>query len=438
MFQRQCLSMFRQNLKKGNNTPPAWILLIGLFCMGSWLPAQSRKDLEDRRRSLIHEIDQTNSRLQETRKNKEAMLGVFLTLQGQVKRRQQLINTLHQEIDFTEASIQRTDEVVESLNDDVVQLKTEYAQMVRVALRHKLNQSYLVFLFSAKSLNDAMRRWQYIRQYGRYRKKQAKLIAETLITLKEKMKQLNARKAEKENLLGSLEQQKKGLTTELDDKNKTLKALKTDERKLLNELNTQETAHNKLNSVIENVIRAEISAKKKKARTLETVTPVVTDREKTRERSSENIAPSRPVNEPLEPETGVSVAFSGQRGRLPWPLEGQVVRGFGTFQHPKFKDVKVTNNGIDIRTQGLGKVKAVCDGKVAGSQFIPGYQHIVIIQHGQYYTVYSNMQEVFVKRGEAINARQEIGRVSAEKPEIHFEVWREKQRLNPVSWLEQH
>jgi septal ring factor EnvC (AmiA/AmiB activator) len=171
---------------------------------------------------------------------------------------------------------------------------------------------------------------------------------------------------------------------------------------------------------------------------VETVTPVVADREKTRERNSENIAPSRPVNEPLEPETGVSVTFSGQRGRLPWPLEGQVVRGFGTFQHPKFKDVKVTNNGIDIRTQGLGKVKAVCDGKVAGSQFIPGYQHIVIIQHGQYYTVYSNMQEVFVKRGEAINARQEIGRVSAEKPEIHFEVWREKQRLNPISWLEQH
>jgi peptidoglycan hydrolase CwlO-like protein len=117
--------MFRLNLKKGNNTPPAWILLIGLFCIGSWLPAQSRKDLEDRRRSLIHEIDQTNSRLQETRKNKEAMLGVFLTLQGQVKRRQQLINTLHQEIDFTEASIQKTDEVVESLNDDVVRLKTE-------------------------------------------------------------------------------------------------------------------------------------------------------------------------------------------------------------------------------------------------------------------------------------------------------------------------
>lgn len=156
MFQRQCLSMFRRNLKKVNNTSRSWILLISLLTMASSaLPAQSRKDLEDRRRNLIHEIDQTNSRLQETRKNKEAMLSVFLTLQGQVKRRQQLINTLHQEIDFTEASIQRTDEVVESLNQDVVRLKTEYAQMVRVALRHKLNQSYLVFLFSAKSLNDA-------------------------------------------------------------------------------------------------------------------------------------------------------------------------------------------------------------------------------------------------------------------------------------------
>ncbi len=413
-------------------------MLFSLLFFGSFLSAQSRKDLEDRRRYLIHEIDQTNTKLQETRKNKEAMLSVFLTLQGQVKRRQQVINSLHQEIEVTETNIQLTNGVVLSLKDDISRLKQEYAQMVRVALRQKLNQSYLVFLFSAKNLNDAMRRWQYIRQYGRYRKKQAQLIVETLQALKGKTEQLQTRKKEKEALLASLEQQKKGLTTELKDKDRTLKELKTDERKLLTELNTQEKAHNKLNSVIENVIRTEILAKKKKARIAEAITPTTSEKERLRERPIENNGFNRtPVSEPDEPESAVKSAFLGQRGRLPWPVEGQIVRGYGTFQHPKFKDVKVTNNGIDIRSQGQAKVKAVFEGKVAGSQFIPGYQHILIIQHGQYYTVYSNLQEVFVKRGENISARQEIGRVGTEKPEIHFEVWREKQRLNPASWLVQ-
>ena len=140
---------------------------------------------------------------------------------------------------------------------------------------------------------------------------------------------------------------------------------------------------------------------------------------------------------PSSEEVAATGTFTSRKGRLTWPVEqGRIVQGFGTFQHPKYKDVKVSNSGLDIGTSPSGKVLAVFEGKVVGAQFINGYQYTVIIQHGTYYTVYSNIASVSIKRGDSVSAGQEIGRVGTERPEMHFEVWRDKQKLNPATWLE--
>ncbi|MBK6946745.1 MAG: M23 family metallopeptidase [Haliscomenobacter sp.] len=119
-----------------------------------------------------------------------------------------------------------------------------------------------------------------------------------------------------------------------------------------------------------------------------------------------------------------------------FPLQGgEIVRQFGTHQHPKFKEVKTQSNGIDIRAGQNVSVRCVFEGRVVGIQYIPGYQNTLILQHGAYYSVYSNLNEIFVTRGDSVTASQEIGRVSREKPELHFELWREKNRLNPEDWL---
>jgi len=435
--------MFRSALNGSNKKIIGRVLLLLVFCWSvQYANAQTRKDLEDKRRKLIEEIDQTNTRLSATRKDKNATLQVFLTLQAQVKKREQLIGTLQQEIEFNESSIVRTNEVLIALQDDVLRLKQEYTQTLRMALRQKLNQNYLLFLLSADNLNNAIRRWQYIRQYQRYRKRQARLIVETQSTLREKTVQMKKRIREKENLLNGVAQQKQTLDVELQDKNQALKTLKADERVLLKALTDRQKIHNNLNRVIENVIQQEMLAQRKKARSAEVLanannpSPPLTSNIKP-ERNTK-IATTAPVNAaPSSEEVAATGTFTSRKGRLTWPVEqGRIVQGFGTFQHPKYKDVKVSNSGLDIGTSPSGKVLAVFEGKVVGAQFINGYQYTVIIQHGTYYTVYSNIASVSIKRGDSVSAGQEIGRVGTERPEMHFEVWRDKQKLNPATWLE--
>lgn len=441
----RCHLMFH-SASRGSNKRIIGRVLLLLLGLSLWTHsgfAQTRKDLEDKRRKLIEEIDQTNTRLSATRKNKDATLQVFLTLQSQVKKREQLINTLHQEIAFNEESILRTNDVLVALQDDVKRLKLEYTQTLRLALRHKLNQSYLVFLLSAETLNTAIRRWQYIRQYQRYRKRQAKLIAETQKTLQAKTIQLERRIREKEKLLGGVEQQKQSLSVELQDKDKALKSLKADEKVLLKELTNRQKSHNQLNRVIENVIQQEMLAQRKKARSAEALAnannpaPPVTVLPSTKtDRATAKATVKETEPPPSAEDVQATGTFGARRGRLGWPVDqGRIVQGFGTFQHPKYKDVKVSNSGLDIGTVPAGKVRSVFEGKVVGAQFINGYQYTVIVQHGTYYTVYSNLASVSIKRGDTVGSGQEIGQVGTEKPEMHFEVWRDKQKLNPATWL---
>lgn len=440
----RCHLMFH-SASRGSNKRIIGRVLLLLLGLSLWTHqgfAQTRKDLEDKRRKLIEEIDQTNTRLSATRKDKNATLQVFLTLQSQVKKREQLINTLHQEIAFNEESILRTNDVLVALQDDVNRLKQEYTQTLRLALRHKLNQSYLVFLLSAETLNTAIRRWQYIRQYQRYRKRQAKMIAETQKTLQAKTIQLERRIREKEKLLGGVEQQKQNLSVELQDKDKALKSLKADEKVLLKELTNRQKSHNQLNRVIENVIQQEMLAQRKKARSAEALTnannpaPVTVLPSTKTDRATAKASVKETDPPPSAEDVLATGSFGARRGRLGWPVDqGRIVQGFGTFQHPKYKDVKVSNSGLDIGTTPAGKVRSVFEGKVVGAQFINGYQYTVIVQHGTYYTVYSNLASVSIKRGDPVDTGQEIGQVGTEKPEMHFEVWRDKQKLNPATWL---
>jgi len=405
------------------NATPAWsksvlLLIILSGCQWSLSAQESRSDLESKRKELIEAIEETSSELNETRQTRQATLNRFLILRRSIQQRNQLINTLEQEIAYTNASVERTEQVLTALEDDLVRLRTEYEVLLRTALRHKLSQSYLQFLFSSRSLNEAFQRWQYIRQYERYRKRQANLILETRQTLQVKAAQLAADQVDKDSLLQEMRSQQVTMESELSDKNQLLVSLQSDEKRLASELEEQEKAHQQLNALIENVIREEMLAKRKRSRTRAALEDANSAEE-----------------EPAIPESGNS-NFGQQRGRLPWPVaNGEIIKPFGIHYHPKFKEVRLTNNGIDIRTSARSSVRAVYGGRVAGTQFIPGYQNTVIVQHGQYYTVYSNLAEIFVKRGDNISQSQEIGRLDAERPEIHFEVWQEKKRLNPEDWV---
>ncbi len=406
---------------KGTSCLPAVLVLIILVCSISAFAQQSRKELEDKRKKLLREIEMTSSMLRKTTENKEATLSRYVTLQKQINKRQQLIETLRAEVQYLLENMQRTTDVIIALTDDIDRLKNEYAKMARHAYRQRLSRSDWLFLFSAKNFNDAFRRWQYLRQYDRYRQKQTRLILETQQTLLDKIRMLEDRKTEKERLLDSESRQSEMLGLEMSAKNRLLEELKGDEARLARDLEKKRTAAAKLNSAIENIIKAEM------------------ERVKREERSA--VAGKTNVSPSATPDFAVSSKeFQNNRGKLPWPVKNGVITGyFGRQQHPTIQSVEIVNNGIDIRTDEGAPVRAVFEGTVVGTQFIPGYDYMVIIKHGEYYTVYSNLEEVIVKNGEKVAVRQSIGTVSTDRKtntsEVHFEIWKEKTRLNPQDWV---
>ncbi|MEZ4949553.1 MAG: peptidoglycan DD-metalloendopeptidase family protein [Saprospiraceae bacterium] len=393
---------------------------------------QNRKELEDKRKNLLKEIQQTNDLLKDTRQNQKATLNKFYTLQKQIRKRQELIATLRQEIFLADDQILRSREVVEALDRDVNVLKEEYGEMARIAYRQKLKNNSLVFLLSANTFNEAFKRWNYLKQYDSYRQKQAKLILDTQEMLEQKMSGIEERKAEKEELLTSEMIQKGILEQDLFDSDHMLEKLKEDESRLQKDLVAKEKASIQLKEAIQKIIAAEIERKKRE----EAEAAAIAAKKKKESKSPE----IKPEKVPETIDKTLNAGFSNNRGKLPWPVKGGVItRKFGKQNHPILKSIQITNNGIDIQTEKRAAVQAVFDGKVLGLQFIPGNNYMVILQHGSYFTVYANLEEVNVKRGDEIKNRQVIGNVGLDKIsghyELHFEVWQDKTLENPSYWL---
>lgn len=417
-------------MKKWTDNLPklAVLALLVLAVVGSSLAQQSRKELEDRRKKLLKEIEQTAGMLKEAKQNKEATLSRYVTLQKQINRRQQLVETLRAEVEYLVENVERTSGVILALNEDIARLKEEYKGMARHAYRQRATRSNWLFLLSADSFNEAYRRWQYLRQYDRYRQKQAWLVLETQRTLLDKVSALEERKLEKESLLASEQRQTRIIGLEMDAKNRLLEDLKGDESRLARELESKRAAADKLDSAIERIIREEMERIRREERS-------AAAKPNTATASGKAAAPS------VTPEaTSLSKDFKNNKGNLPWPVKNGVVTGhFGRQKHPTIQTVEIVNNGIDIRTDAGAPVRAVFEGTVVGTQYIPGYEYMVILQHGDYYTVYSNLEEVSVKKGEKVRLNQHIGKVSTDRitntTEVHFEIWKEKTRLNPQDWV---
>lgn len=404
-------------------------VVLSLICLS--LSAQStRTELEDRRKQLLADIERNNARLVTIKKDKEAKLSQYVTLQSQIRKRRQLVNTLQEELRYADAAILRVNDVMVSLQDDIIRLKTEYAQMLRIAYRHRLSGNFLAFLFSAQSFNDAFRRWQYLQQYNRYRKRQAQLIIETQERLESRARQLEEEKQEKEQLLLTAEQQQQLLSRELGVMDDLIASLKKNESKVAALLDQQQEDHQRLNDMIENIILEEMARKRREARQ-----PAALQAESAT--ASETITAD---NTSVPATTSLEINgddFAKSKGRLPWPVQnGVITRRFGTQTHPTIKSVEITNNGIDISTDAQTDVLAIFAGEVVGAQYVPGYKNTLILQHGPYYTVYSNLDEAYVSRGQVVDRGQALGRMGDNNAELHFEVWREKQKLNPIHWIQ--
>ena len=386
-----------------------------LLLAGCSLCSQSADDLRQKREALQAEIKENTRRLGDTRRNKEAALVQVALLQKQIRNREELILTLQQEIDQTEGSIQRTTEVVGALSEDIDRLKSEYTDLVRAAYRARLQHSWLTFILSSRSFNEAFRRWQYLRQYQRFRSRQAKLILATQESLQSKLVQLEKDREDKSVLLSTERNQHIALGREKNAQDQLLNKLKKNEANILAQIKEQEAAKEELNQAIEQAIAAEMARIRREERASRTSSTASNNRTSVSEEDSG--------------------AFASLKGRLRWPIDGEITKRFGRQPHPTVKGVEISNNGIDISVNGRADVSVVADGAVVSTHFVPGYRNMVLVRHGNYYTVYSNLESVTVSSGTELKAGQTVGRISKQAGELHFEVWRQKERLNPERWI---
>ncbi len=409
--------------------------------------AQSKKELEDKRKKIIRDIAATEKMISKTKANKDATYDRFLALQNQISSREALILTIEQELLAAEDGISRNQMVIESLQADVAKMREEYARTVRYAFRQKSLSNPLLFILSAASLNQAFRRWLFLRKYDERRREQARLIQETQEMLRNKTDKLQSTRIEKEQLLITMQGQKASLGEELTEKNNMLRVLSKDEARLRADLNQKQAAREQLDRAIESVISAEVEkriveSKTKPVPKKEEVPPPAPAPapEKKEVKAEKPVVVAKPEATTESATSGSASSFGKMQGKLPWPVEdGFISKAFGRQKHPTLRNLEITNNGIDIRTDENEQVHAIYEGVVAGIQYIPGHENTVIIQHGDYYTVYSNLASTSLKKGDTVKGRQAIGTVSTNAitgtTELHFELWRQKERLNPGVWI---
>ncbi len=402
-----------------------WNRGIFVYCflfLTFFAQAQGVQSLKERSAALRKEIRATSGMLQKTKKEKKQALNRLIALNVQIKSRRALIDALTLEVDSLNERIAKNQEIVDILANDLSALKAEYAKILQNTLRYKYNKSPLLFLFSADSFNQAFKRWLYLRQYNRYRTQQVELVASTSRMLQEKVGKLSAERDHMQRLLVSVETQSKLLEQEKTIKNTLIQSLKKDAKSLKRKLAKREREQNQLNQQISSMIaiaeRKAASRKKKQER-----------KRKITASPKERIKKSTSFNQ-----------FRRARGKLSWPADGYITGFFGRHPHPTAPKVMIANNGIDIRINNDATVKAVFQGEVLAVEGITGRGLTILIKHGDYYTVYANLEQVLVEAGENVGTLQTIGIAGRDEnnsyAKLHFELWKGKKALNPVRWLQ--
>ncbi len=400
-----------------------YILLLLLLFGAKGFAQKSKAELEREKKENLRRIEEAARTLTETGSTKNATLGQLAALRQQVAAQRRIMASMENEIRLLTAEMAQLSDVTEALERDLEALKREYAAMVQAAARARYLDR-LLFLFSADTYNQFLRRLQYLRQYGQARTEQVEQISKVKEALLGQQTSLIGKRAEKEQLLAQQVAENEKLLGLQQERDVLVRRLSAQEGELRAELQNRRAADQRLEKLIADLIRAEIRRSAEVA---------AAKKAKTAEKGRVT----------LDAETAViSTSFGANKNRLQWPVEtGFISRQFGTHPHPVLKGVTVDNAGVDIQTNKGEKVRAVFDGEVGFVASIPGMNgRIVSIQHGEYFTVYAGLKDVVVKVNQKVKARDIIGEVYTSKEgiaEFQFQVWRNNQRLNPQQWLSQ-
>ena len=388
----------------------AIIICFVLLLLSGALSGQSKSELERRRNDANKEIEKTTKILNEVSRGKKLSINRINIINRQIRNLRRLIANLNIEISELNSRINDNQYVIESMVEDVVRIKSDYASLIQAA--YKLRSPYfeITYIFASKNINQAYRRIKYLKQYAEYRKKQVDLIDRLQDLLEKKTNQLLQQRKEKNDLLVQYDLAKADLDAAVSKQQNQVARLQKRERDIKKDLARKKRLSTKLDKEIKAIIEKEMK-------------------------------PKTGVNKLTPEQSIISENFVKNKGKLPWPTNtGIVTESFGVHSHPVLKNVKIRNDGISITTLEGTKARAIFDGEVMKVFAIPGANQTVIVRHGNYLTVYKNLVDVKVGIGDLITIKQEIGTIFTNKNEgndttLNFMIWNEMKKLNPEIWL---
>ena len=354
-------------------------LSIFFFVFHNTKCQDSRADLERERDLNIQKINEAEKILKETENTKIASIGRLNVINRQINNRQSLIKSLRSDINIQDKEIRSLTSIISSLNNDALLLTNEYADMIFNSYKSRSSLTKLSYIFSSENYNQMFRRMNYLFQYSSYRKNQIDEIKEVRNNL--------------QNLKGS-------------------------QKKIISDLNNRQ-----------NKIRREIQNRKEALRKLDELIREIIRKESEILRSDDEL---------IDLER-ISSEFESLIGKHKWPVSsGFISNKFGEHAHPVIKSIKVKNDGIDIQTNKSSKVYSIYDGKVSTIAFIPGMSNVVIINHGNYFTLYAKLKNLKIEKNQIIYTGDEIGDLitnSEGTTELQFQVWKNNVKLNPENWI---
>jgi len=392
------------------------ILIFFVFIIPISSSAQSRQDLEKQRINLQNEIKEINTLLFKSQKKEKTLLSDLSDLVKRIDVRSKLIYTINEETKQLTKEIKENEEEVLLLENRLETLKDDYANMVVQSYKSKTKNSRLMFLLSSENFLQAYKRLQYIKQYADYRAKQGEEIMIETVKLQNLNDYLIETKAEKEELLVINQKEKDSIQNEKVSQEKLVKTVKKKESKYISQINKKQKEEKAIDKKIEKLI-AEAIARSRKKSNLKSSGFALTPEAKLLEKD-----------------------FVSNKGKLPSPVKrGVIVRHFGKQSHPTLKGITIESNGVFYATEKNAEARVIFSGKVLAIQVLPGKKKAVLVQHGNYISVYKNLDNVTVQKGDLVTTKQEIGKIHTDKSTgktiLAFVLFKEVHRQNPEEWV---
>ena len=370
--------------------------------------AQTLKELQAQQKKYAEELETTGKMLKQTKQNEKSTENKLNLIGQDIRTRKKLINSINQEIIALDQEQTRLQGERTRLEAELDSLKQDYAHLVQLTHYADLQQSPLLFLLSAQDFNQLFRRVRYMREFAQYRQEQVARIEGVKADIQIQSELIQDNRKEKDSALKTQQRERDQLAANEKKQKTMLKNLKAKEKELIAKQRQQQKKIDELNKQIERAIAKQVDRKQQLTKEQELI----------------------------------AGGFAANKGRLPWPVAKGFISGhYGKHQHPVYENVTINNKGVYIQTPAGSDARAVYEGEVT-TCMVMGSTYAIIIQHGNYRTVYTGIQSPSVKPGDKVQAKQTIGRIASNpdddnKTELQFQVWQDRELQNPELWLAQ-